>query len=209
MAGTLLDMASLRFAQLGYFMIFLGSLAEGLSFPFPSIVLLIMAGTAVAMGKMSFWGVAILASLAYTLGAVIPYWIGFNLPKLKKYSWATRFAENTPKPFKQINDLFAKHGNKIVALSRPFLIGNCISYVAGLARMSPLKFVAYTFAGILPWAVTATLAGYFFGSNIQYAVKLVQNYSLLALGVVITGGVLYMYGRRWWTRERGTEKGPS
>ena len=201
MADSLL-IASLRFAQLGYLTIFLGSLAEGLSLPFPSIVLLIMAGAAVAMGRMSFWSVALLASLAYTLGAVIPYYIGFNLPKLKRYSWVANFAKKTPKPLHQMNKLFAKHGNKIVALSRPFLIGNCISYVAGLAHMSPLKFVAYTFLGILPWATAATLAGLLFGSNIDKAVSMFTRYFFLLSGAVLIAVIIYIYAKQRWLKRQ-------
>lgn len=202
MADTLLEVATLRFAQLGYFLIFFGSLAEGLSLPFPSVILLIMAGAAVATGRMSFWAVTMLASLAYTMGAVIPYYIGLNLPRLQRYAWAARFAERLSKPMCQMNDLFAKHGSKIVALSRPFLIGNCISYVAGLAHMSPVKFVAYTFVGILPWATAATLAGLLFGSNLDKAVAMFTHYFFWAFAAVVVAVVLYTYvKKRWYKRE--------
>lgn len=189
-ADTLLDMANVHFAQLGYVMIMLGSLAEGLSLPFPSIVLMIMAGTAVAHGRMSFSVVVLIASLAYTAGALIPYTIGFHLPRLKKYPWCARFAE-TP-PFWRVNELFTKHGPKIVALSRPFLIGNCVSYVAGLTHMAPIKFVAYTFAGILPWAVAATTIGLLFGANLDKAVDLFQGYTT-AFAVVLLAAIAAMY----------------
>jgi len=200
-ADTLLNLAGLRFSQFGYFIIFLGSLAEGLSLPFPSVILLIMAGTAVALGRMSFWAVAIIASLAYTLGSVIPYYIGFNLPKLRKYEWVARFVSKTPKPLQQVNALFAKHGNKIVALSRPFLIGNCISYVAGLAHMSPVKFVIYTFIGILPWATSATLAGLLFGSNLDRTVALFTHYFFWAFGAVIVSVIIYTYAKHHWHKK--------
>lgn len=192
MADTLLGMASIHFTQLGYVMVMLGSLAEGLSLPFPSIVLMIMAGTAVAHGKMSFGVVVLLASLAYTAGALIPYTIGFNLARLKKYSWCARFAERTP--FWRVNDLFNKHGPKIVALSRPFLIGNCVSYVAGLTHMPPVKFAAYTFAGILPWAVVATTVGLLFGANLDKAVNMFQGYSsVFAVLLLAAACVMYYY----------------
>ena len=202
MADTLLGVATLRFAQLGYFIVFFGSLAEGLSFPFPSVILLIMAGAAVATGRMSFWAVTLVASLAYTMGAIIPYYIGANLPRLKKYPWAARFAERTTKPMCQMNELFAKHGNKIVALSRPFLIGNCISYVAGLAQMSPMKFVAYTFVGILPWATGATLAGLLFGANMGKAVSVFTHYFFWAFGAVLLTVLIYVYVKQRWLSKR-------
>ena len=201
MADTLLEVATLRFAQLGYVIVFFGSLAEGLSLPFPSIILLIMAGAAVATGRMSFWAVTILASLAYTMGAVIPYYIGSNLPRLQKYAWASKFADRLSKPMCQMNELFAKHGSKIVALSRPFLIGNCISYVAGLAHMSPVKFVAYTFIGILPWATAATLAGLLFGANLDKAVSMFSHYFFWAFAVVFVAVILYTYGKKRWFKK--------
>lgn len=193
MADTLLGIASLRFAQFGYIIVGLGTLAEGVSLPFPSVIFVIMAGAAVTSGRMSFWAVIMLASTAYTVGAIIPYYLGYNMKRLNKYPWMQRFVGKLPQPAIAVNNLFVRHGSKIVALSRPFWIGNCVSYFAGLNHMSTVKFVVYTFLGILPWAIAATYAGTIFGANTALAIEYVSNYTYLLLGL----GVALLSVKLW------------
>lgn len=185
MADTLLSFVRIYLPPFGYFTVMLGSLAEGLALPFPSVILVIMAGAAVAHGRMSFVNVVMGASLAYTMGALVPYVIGRNVARFKRHKWAISLTARAP--LGQAQALFSRHGHKIVALSRPFFVGNWVSYIAGFAHMSPLKFVVYTFLGILPWAIAATSVGWLFGYNIPRAVAIFREYSALlgALGVLV------------------------
>lgn len=185
MQGAFLSMAYVRFAQMGYLIVGLGTLAEGLSLPFPSVIFVVMAGAAVASGAMSFWPVVLLASTAYTVGAILPYYLGYNLLRLTKYAWVQSVLDKLPQPAIAVNNLFARHGNKIVALSRPFWIGNCVSYFAGINRMHTLKFILYTYLGILPWAIAGTYAGTIFGANTTKALGFVVDYAFIMAGVLV------------------------
>lgn len=185
MQGAFLSMAYVRFAQMGYLIVGLGTLAEGLSLPFPSVIFVVMAGAAVASGAMSFWPVVLLASTAYTVGAILPYYLGYNLVRLTRYAWVQSVLDKLPQPAIAVNNLFARHGNKIVALSRPFWIGNCVSYFAGINRMHTLKFILYTYLGILPWAIAGTYAGTIFGANTSKALGFVVNYAFIMAGVLV------------------------
>lgn len=182
MQGAMMSVAYLRFAQMGYVIVGLGTLAEGLSLPFPSLIFIIMAGAAVAAGRMSFWAVVLLASSAYTLGAIMPYYLGYNLTRLTRYRIVRDILDKLPQPAIAVNNLFARHGNKIVALSRPFWIGNCVSYFAGINKMHTLKFILYTYLGILPWAIAGTYAGTIFGANTAKALEFVTNYAYVVAG---------------------------
>ncbi len=184
MQGEVIGAAVLRFAQMGYAIVGLGTLAEGLSLPFPSLIFIIMAGAAVAAGRMSFWNVVFLASTAYTLGAIMPYYLGYNLARLTKYRFVRDILDRLPQPAIAVNSLFARHGNKIVALSRPFWIGNCVSYFAGINKMPTLKFVLYTYLGIFPWAMAGTYAGTIFGANTAKALEFVTNYAYVVVGAL-------------------------
>ncbi len=196
MQGALMGAAYLRFAQMGYLIVGLGTLAEGLSLPFPSLIFIIMAGAAVAAGRMSFWAVVLLASTAYTLGAIMPYYLGYNLTRLTRYRVVRDILDKLPQPAIAVNNLFARHGNKIVALSRPFWIGNCVSYFAGINKMHTLKFILYTYLGILPWAIAGTYAGTIFGANTAKALSFVANYAyLVVFGLVTLLAVNYLRGR--------------
>jgi membrane protein DedA with SNARE-associated domain len=203
MADVMINQALSRFTQMGYALLGLGTLAEGLSLPFPSVLFVIMAGAAVARGKMSFWAVVLLASSTYTLGSIIPYYMGYHLKKLDRYPWMKAWLDRIPKPAQAVNKLFLRHGNKIVALSRPFWIGNCVSYFAGLNHMPTLKFLFYTFAGILPWAIAATYAGTIFGANMQGALDLISQYTYSAMGLI---AALLVGGASWQLVTRRKKK---
>jgi membrane-associated protein len=54
-------------------------------------------------------------------------------------------------------------------------------FVAGIARMTYLRFFAYNLAGALAWVLSLLYAGYWFG-NVP-VVK--QNLSLVIIGVIV------------------------
>jgi len=173
------------FSQLGYLLIGVAALAEGLTIPCPSLAVLLMAGAACATGKLSFWLTVFIAAASYTLGSLVPYYLGRQIPRLKNLPWAGRIVESSLRALDQVNCLFQRHGEKIVALARPFWIGNCVSYFAGLSRMSCLKFLVYTFAGISVWTITVVYIGQEFSNNLPKAAALIQHYSGLAFIVLV------------------------
>lgn len=181
----MLELFTRYFAQLGYLIVALATLAEGLTLPCPALAVLLMAGAAVASGKLSFVAVVLVAATSYTLGAVVPYLIGLNLPRMRRLPWAGRFIEASLKYLDQVNQLFIRHGDKIVALARPFWIGNCVSYFAGLSRMRPGKFLAFTFLGIGTWSATVVFLGQLFSANLGKASRLIKQYSTVVFFAVV------------------------
>jgi membrane protein DedA with SNARE-associated domain len=189
----LLELFTHYFAQLGYLIIGLAALAEGLTIPCPSLAVLLMAGAATATNKMSFWVSVMIAAVSYTLGSIIPYLIGYNIPRMQTLPWAGKFVEASLRSLDQVNQLFVRHGEKIVAISRPFWIGNCVSYFAGLNRMAPWKFLVFTFLGILTWSTSVVYIGQVFSANLGKAASLIQQYSWVAFA-----GVVVLAALGWW-----------
>ena len=181
----MLEVFTHYFAQLGYLIVAIAAFAEGLSLPCPALAVLLMAGAAVAHGKMSLLTVVLVAATAYTLGAVVPYMIGLNLTRMRRLPWAGRFIEGSLKYLDQVNQLFIRHGDKIVALARPFWIGNCVSYFAGLSRMRPAKFLAFTFLGIGTWSATVVYVGQVFSANLGNAALLIKQYSTVVFAAIV------------------------
>jgi membrane-associated protein len=66
-------------------------------------------------------------------------------------------------------------------------------FVAGIARMTYLRFFAYNLAGALAWVLSLLYAGYWFG-NVP-VVK--QNLSLVIIGVIVLSvmPIAIEYGR--------------
>lgn len=174
------------FTHAGYLVVALAMLAEGLTLPCPAVAVLLMAGAAVAGGKLSFWIVVVIAGTAYTIGSIIPYYLGRNIVYIQKLAWAEKLTRKSAKHLTRLSLLFDKHGDQMVAFSRPFWIGNFVSYFAGLARMSLVKFLVLTFSGIFTWSLVVVSIGEAFSSNLPKAAKLIKEYSLMAsIGVVV------------------------
>lgn len=191
------------FPQLGYLAIGLSMLAEGLTLPCPALIVLLMAGAACAAGKLSFGLAVVIAAGSYTLGSLIPYYIGYNLPRLQNLPWVGHFIETSLRALDQTNSLFRRHGEKIVALIRPFWIGNLVSYFAGLNRMPYHKFLAYTFLGISAWSVSVIFVGQVFSSNLPKAAALIKHYSGIVFVVLIIIGLAGWRLNKLWHARQG------
>ena len=146
--------------QKWYLGLIVSGLLEGISMPFPGQLLVISIGHMFAIKKMSiFYGAAIFA-VPYTCGAFLPYYLG------NRYGSSVL----TKKPLKYVEKgrtMFNKYGDLSVLLTRPFGVGNYISYLAGMYHMNKSKFAIYTFLGIYGWALAMLAIGRQLGTHIN------------------------------------------
>lgn len=161
-------------------------LAEGLTLPCPAVAVLLMAGAAVASGKMSFWLIVCIAASAYTVGSYAPYLLGKHCMRVSPDSWAGKVINRSSIHLDKLRILFSRYGEQSVALARPFWIGNYVSYFAGLSSMPSYRFLILTFGGIMAWSVAVVSLGQAFSANLAQAALLVKQYSLLAFCVIAT-----------------------
>ncbi|MGZ5401033.1 MAG: DedA family protein, partial [Nocardioides sp.] len=97
---------------------------------------------------------------------------------------------------------FDKHGNKALVIGRfvPF-VRTYITVVAGVTRMSRVRFFVWSAVGAVLWVLSITLLGYFLGSafpglgeNIDKAIILIIAFSLLP--------IVY----EWWKHRRQADQ---
>lgn len=160
----------------------------------PGDSLLFVAGTLAAAGGMDVgWLCAILAAAAI-LGDTVNYWVGkwFGTRLFRDDArWLKReYLDRTHK-------FYERHGGKTIILARFVpIVRTFAPFVAGMGRMSYLKFFAYNVIGGLIWVFSLVLAGFYFG-NLPW-VK--ANLTLVIIGIVIAsitpGIVEYLRHRR-------------
>ena len=77
---------------------------------------------------------------------------------------------------------YEKHGALTIIITRFVpILRTFAPFVAGIARMTYLRFTAYNLAGGLAWVLSLLYAGYWFGN-----VPLVrQNFGAVIIGVII------------------------
>ncbi|MFZ5432328.1 MAG: DedA family protein [Calditrichota bacterium] len=170
------------YGTLTYFILFLILYCEtGLVVtPFlPGDSLLFAAGTFAALGALKLEILLPLLYLAPILGDSTNYWIGrFIGPKI--------FSRNDVKLFKKeyldkTHAFYEKHGGKTVIIARFMPIFRTFApFVAGIGKMSYVRFLTFSVVGTLLWISSFVLAGYFFG-NIPFVKK---NFTVVILVVI-------------------------
>lgn len=159
----------------------------------PGDSLLFVAGTLAAAGGMDVvWLCAILAAAAI-LGDTVNYWVG-------KWFGARLFRDDARWLKREYLDrthkFYERHGGKTIILARFIpIVRTFAPFVAGMGRMSYLKFFAYNVIGGLIWVFSLVLAGFYFG-NLPW-VK--ANLTLVIIGIVIasiTPGIIEYFRHR-------------
>ncbi|GAW91474.1 DedA family protein [Calderihabitans maritimus] len=191
--------------KLGYWGTAAALFIEGLTLPFPGGTFLLFYGFLASQGKISLLPTIISGSLGYTFACTVPYWIGRvgGRPILLSYG---RYIGLSGKRFQQAEQWFAKYGMPLVAFGRLLFFRNYVSYLAGMAQMTPQSFYLYTWLGITPWVAYMVMMGYILGNNWKHPMVLVDRYSWPAAAAIIlmilTVAVFY-----WSYKVRIADKG--
>ena len=168
--------------SLGYPGIFLLMVMESATLPVPSELVLPLGGYLVYTGQLEFWSVVVVATLGSLLGTMIDYGIGYYLgrPAVLRYGRIVRFSHER---LETTEKWFSGHGNRVVLLARFVpLLRTLIAFPAGIVRMDPKRFIAYSAVGIFVWDVALVYLGVVAGQNSKTIGTVLQSY-FLPLGI--------------------------
>jgi membrane-associated protein len=163
---AVLGQLAVRFSDWVYGLLFAIVFAEtGLVVaPFlPGDSLLFAAGALAAAGHLSLWLLLPVFAGAAVLGDLVNYTLGARLGRSVLLSGRLPFVK--PAHVLWTEAFFARHGGTAVIIARFVPLGRTLApFLAGAARMEPLRFWAFNVAGALLWVITFTGGGYLFGS---------------------------------------------
>jgi len=171
------------FGSWTYFIFFLVIFCEtGLVVtPFlPGDSLLFGLGTFAALGVLQLEWLLVLLTVAAVAGNTVNYGIGkFVGPKVF-YKDNVRFLNK--EYLDRTHDFYEKHGGKTIVIARFIpIIRTFAPFVAGIGKMSYLRFVIYNVAGSVAWVALFILGGYYFG-NLP-AVR--RNFTFVIFAIII------------------------
>ena len=189
-----------RVGEWGLVGIFLLMAIESSFIPFPSEVVMIPAGFLASQGEINLFA-AIAAGIAGSVvGAWVNYGLALKLGRPAMHRLGKKFLVSD-KTMTLVEAYFAKHGDFTTFIGRLIpAVRQLISIPAGLARMPFWRFTALTAAGAGIWVVILTLLGYFIGEQAATSENVARNTTLALLGVVVVLVVLYLAGKRYFTK---------
>ncbi len=179
----------------GYPALLLLTFLDSTVLPVPNEAIMPFAGFLIFSGRFSFLGVLVVSTIGAVLGASTSYLIGLYgaLPFVHRFG---KYVHITESDLKKTHDMFARHGEKIILVSRFIpLVRQFISIPAGAAKMSFPKFCLYTAIGSLLWNSAIVGFGYSLGANWVHLKEYTKWFDIGILGLVVAITLLWLYRR--------------
>jgi membrane protein DedA with SNARE-associated domain len=137
---------------------------ESACLPVPSEAIMLFAGSSVAAGELTMFGIVVAGVLGNLVGSWAAYAVGYyaRLDLLEK----NRLIHLPPKYLKWADDWFERYGDATVFFTRMLpIIRTFISLPAGVAKMPFWRFTVLTLVGCIPWVLMLGLIGEAVGEN--------------------------------------------
>jgi len=176
----------------GYLTLLTLMIGEGIGLPIPSEVIMPYVGYSAYLGGISLYLGFLIGTIGSFLGSLIAYFIGYKLgyPFLRKYG---KYVLIDSKRLDRLHQWFLKYGDPAVFGFR-FIpeLRALISYPAGVAEMSLLRFSLFTILGHGIWDLSLSILGYYLHSQIDYVISLAEKFGIYALGITILLVIVYI-----------------
>ena len=172
---------------------------ESAAIPFPSELIMPLAGWLLVAEKGGGWWMLLMAgfygALGTLLGSWLAYWVSLKggRPLLLKYG---KYVLLTAAEIERTERWFQRYGEPAVFFSRLLpVVRTFISIPAGIARMNLWKFSIYTFAGSFPWSLGLAYGGYLLGENWETLRSTMRPFDIPILILIALAGVWFFYRR--------------
>jgi membrane protein DedA with SNARE-associated domain len=185
-------------------------LLEDFGIPLPGETILIAAAVYAGSGRLSIFGVALVAVLAAIVGDNIGYAVGYFGGRTLVLRFG-KYVHLTSERLNMAERFFDRYGGVVVAGAR-FVEGlrQANGIIAGTIRMHWLKFLAFNALGAVLWVGVWASIGYLAGGHITVIYNTITRYSLyflIGLGLVVAALTVRVVVRRRRAAARRTRDG--
>jgi membrane protein DedA with SNARE-associated domain len=204
---VLLDIAREIYDAVGWPGVVFLMAIESACIPFPSEIIMPLAGWLLVADKDRGWDYLLLGAfygaLGNTIGSLVAYYAGAwgGRPLLERYG---RYILITRKDVAWADRWFGRYGEVTVLASRMLpVIRTFISLPAGIARMNVARFTVLSFVGSYPWSLLLIFAGYQLGENWEDLGDYFRPVSIPLAIALVLGAVVFFYRRIREVRAEG------
>jgi membrane-associated protein len=199
-----LDLIIQRYGLFTYVLLFVVVFCEtGLVVtPFlPGDSLLFAVGAFAARGSLEVAVALMVLAAAAILGDTVNYWIGAVVGPKVFHKENVRFLNR--RHLDRTHEFYERYGGKTIVIARFVpIVRTFAPFVAGIGKMTYVRFLSYNVFGGLLWVLLFVLGGYYFG-NIGIVRR---NFSLVIVAIVLISimpGVIEALRQRARSRASG------
>lgn len=173
-----------------YLTIFFFAYIENLFPPSPSDIVVVIGGSLVGTGTISFIPLFISATLGSLTGFLTAFIIGWQFDKKLVHSGKIKFINI--QSVDKVETAFRKWGYYLIVANR-FLPGTraVISFFAGMSRLNVNKTSLLSLVSAAIWNTFLIYLGITFGNNVDVIDRYLNTYSNIVL--IITGVVILFF----------------
>jgi len=184
----------------GAAIVFVNVLLTRLGIPLPAVPVLLLAGTAIANGHLSFWHVLPAALVGALIGDGVWFVAGRVLGRRLIHALA-RLSAAVELRVRKARALFARFGPAIVSVSK-FVPGLAIITppLMGTTRVGVAIFFAWDTVGIVAWATFWLLGGALFERQLSMLIFEVRAHGWTIIDVLFAIALCYLtfrFFQRW------------
>jgi len=182
-----------------YLTLFFFAFVENVFPPSPSDVVIVVGGSLVGTGAISFIIALTFATLGSILGFMLMFYIGSTVDK--KVIQSGRFKFIPINTIDKVETWFRKYGYFVIVANR-FMPGTraVISFFAGISNLEPKKTIILCFVSALVWNAVMLYLGFIFGDNVEKVDQYLTTYSNIVIAV--TAIVILFFIVRFFFRKR-------
>lgn len=157
----------------------------------PGVALVVVCGFLAKLQVLDLGDVIVVSAIGAIFGDFLGYILGrkYGLNFVEKYG---RYFFLKKEHYEKTKTLMHNHVGKVLVIGRLTSVTRTFGpFVAGVTKISFIKFFLYNLAGGISWAVSYALVGYLFGRSYEIAAGYIET-SLLVF-IIIAVLIIYCY----------------
>ena len=159
--------------------------------PSPSDLVVVVGGSLIGKGVISFFPTLFLTTLGSVAGFMTIYYIGSTLDKKVVKTHKLKFI--SIEGIEKVEAWFTKYGYWVIAVNR-FMPGtrSVISLFAGLSELEVKRTIILSTLSALGWNMIILYLGMIFGRNVKKVDRLLDTYSDIVLAITAAAIIIYL-----------------